>query len=60
MNRRKRSRTKRAEKLGYQAGIKMKHYDECPYQITRIREKWLGGWRKAKEDLSLGRIQRVH
>lgn len=59
MNRKKRSRSDRAEKQGYLAGVKMKHYDDCPYQILKIREKWLGGWRKAKEDMSLGLIRRV-
>ncbi len=59
MKRQKRSRSNRAEKLGYQAGIKMKHFEDCPYQMLKVREKWLGGWRKAKEDLSLGLIQKM-
>ncbi len=54
MKRQKRNRFERAEKQGYQAGINKKASDECPYQVMKIRERWLGGWRKAREHLSLG------
>ncbi len=57
MNRQKRSRSKRAEKLGYQAGINKRSSEECPYQGLKIKEHWLGGWRKAREHLSLGVVQ---
>ncbi len=57
MKRQKRSRSQRAEKQGYQAGINKRSKEECPHQGLKIRERWLGGWRKAREHLNLGLVQ---
>ena len=57
MKRQKRSRSQRAEKQGYQAGINRKSSDECPYHVIKIKERWLGGWRQAREDIFSGLTQ---
>jgi ribosome modulation factor len=57
MKRQKRSRSKRAEKQGYQAGINKKGSEECPYHGLKVKERWLGGWRQAREDIYAGLTQ---
>jgi len=57
MKRQKRSRSQRAEKQGYQAGMNKKSSEECPYHGLKIKERWLGGWRQAREDIYLGLMQ---
>lgn len=54
MKRQKRDRLERAHSQGYKAGSAGKHKDNCPYQSVDSRSQWLGGWREATEDRSLG------
>ncbi|RMH47739.1 MAG: ribosome modulation factor [Gammaproteobacteria bacterium] len=56
MKRYKRDRYERAEKQGYMAGIKRRSKEICPYQEMTKRERWLNGWRKAREHIQLGII----
>lgn len=54
MKRQKRDKLSRAHSKGYQAGISGRSKENCPYQSTENRSQWLGGWRAAMEDRSLG------
>ncbi len=54
MKRQKRDRSERAHSQGYKAGLSGKHKDACPYQNLETRMNWLGGWREANQDRSLG------
>ena len=54
MKRQKRDKLSRAHSKGYQAGITGRSKDNCPFQTTESRFQWLGGWREAAEDRSLG------
>lgn len=54
MKRQKRDKLSRAHSKGYQAGIAGRSKDNCPFQTSESRYQWLGGWREALEDRSLG------
>lgn len=54
MKRQKRDKLSRAHSKGYQAGITGRSKDLCPFQTVESRSQWLGGWRAAIEDRSLG------
>ena len=54
MKRQKRDKLTRAHAKGYQAGISGRSKDVCPFQPSDARSQWLGGWREALEDRSLG------
>ena len=54
MKRQKRDKLSRAHSKGYQAGIAGRTKDNCPFQATQVRSEWLGGWREAIGDRSLG------
>lgn len=54
MKRQKRDKLSRAHAKGYQAGITGRSKDNCPFQDTTTRSQWLGGWRAAMEDRSMG------
>lgn len=54
MKRQKRDKLSRAHAKGYQAGIAGRSKENCPFQTTEVRSQWLGGWREAFEDRSLG------
>lgn len=54
MKRQKRDKLSRAHAKGYQAGISGRSKDNCPFQAQEPRSQWLGGWREAVEDRSLG------
>lgn len=58
MKRQKRDKLSRAHAKGYQAGIAGRSKEQCPFQSQESRSQWLGGWREAIEDRSLGLIQR--
>lgn len=57
MKRQKRDKLSRAHSKGYQAGISGKAKDHCPFQGIEAKSQWLGGWRAAMEDRSLGLIK---
>lgn len=54
MKRQKRDKLTRAHAKGYQAGISGRAKENCPFQSSEPRSEWLGGWREAVEDRSLG------
>ncbi|GAB5382312.1 MAG: ribosome modulation factor [Aliiglaciecola sp.] len=54
MKRQKRDKLSRAHSKGYQAGISGRSKENCPFQTIESRSQWLGGWREAIEDRSLG------
>lgn len=54
MKRQKRDKLSRAHSKGYQAGIAGRSKDNCPFQTSESRYQWLGGWREAVEDRSIG------
>ena len=54
MKRQKRDKLSRAHSKGYQAGIAGRSKDNCPFQTSESRYQWLGGWREALEDRSIG------
>tara|TARA_B100000767_G_scaffold262254_1_gene274721 strand:- start:584 stop:760 length:177 start_codon:yes stop_codon:yes gene_type:complete len=54
MKRQKRDRLGRAHSNGYQAGISGRNKENCPYQNTNEKSEWLGGWREAVTDRSMG------
>ncbi|GAA0852042.1 ribosome modulation factor [Aliiglaciecola litoralis] len=54
MKRQKRDKLSRAHSKGYQAGITGRSKENCPFQTIQSRSQWLGGWREAIEDRSLG------
>ncbi|MDF2180220.1 ribosome modulation factor [Aliiglaciecola sp. CAU 1673] len=58
MKRQKRDKLSRAHSKGYQAGISGRSKEICPYQTIENRSQWLGGWRAAMEDRSLGLTSR--
>lgn len=57
MKRQKRDKLSRAHSKGYQAGISGKAKEHCPFQGLEAKSQWLGGWRAAMEDRSLGLIK---
>ena len=54
MKRQKRDRLERAQSLGYKAGVNGRSMENCPYQQVDAKSHWLGGWREAKGNKSLG------
>lgn len=54
MKRQKRDKLERAHSQGYKAGVAGKSKEFCPYQGPDARSNWLGGWREANEDRSVG------
>lgn len=54
MKRQKRDKLGRAHSNGYQAGVSGKAKENCPYQHVDARSHWLGGWRAAITDRSMG------
>jgi ribosome modulation factor len=58
MKRQKRDKLSRAHSKGYQAGISGRSKENCPFQTIESRSEWLGGWREAIEDRSLGLTSR--
>jgi len=54
MKRQKRDKLGRAHSNGYQAGLGGRTKDRCPYQNTDAKSEWLGGWREALTDRSMG------
>lgn len=54
MKRQKRDKLSRAHSKGYQAGIAGRSKELCPFQASEARSEWLGGWREAIGDRSLG------
>ncbi|PKG99611.1 ribosome modulation factor [Paraglaciecola sp. MB-3u-78] len=58
MKRQKRDKLSRAHSKGYQAGITGRSKEHCPFQSINIRSEWLGGWREALGDRSIGLVSR--
>ena len=58
MKRQKRDKLSRAHSKGYQAGITGRSKEHCPFQSINIRSQWLGGWRDAIGDRSMGLVSR--
>ncbi|MFT4807046.1 MAG: ribosome modulation factor [Paraglaciecola sp.] len=58
MKRQKRDKLTRAHSKGYQAGITGRSKEHCPFQSTNVRSEWLGGWREAIGDRSIGLVSR--
>ncbi|WP_299074351.1 ribosome modulation factor [uncultured Paraglaciecola sp.] len=58
MKRQKRDKLSRAHSKGYQAGIAGRSKENCPFQTTNSRSEWLGGWREAMGDKSVGLVSR--
>ncbi|MEP7705433.1 ribosome modulation factor [Paraglaciecola sp. 25GB23A] len=58
MKRQKRDKLSRAHSKGYQAGIVGRSKELCPFQASVARSEWLGGWREAIGDRSVGLINR--
>jgi ribosome modulation factor len=54
MKRQKRDKLSRAHSKGYHAGISGRAKENCPFQTSGARSEWLGGWREAIGDRSLG------
>ena len=54
MKRQKRDRFVRARTKGFNAGVKGKSKDTCPFSSSDIKEYWLGGWRDARKALANG------
>ncbi len=54
MKRQKRDRMERAHAKGYKAGVEGRAKENCPYQSSEHRGQWLGGWREAQEERSVG------
>ncbi|WP_340680560.1 ribosome modulation factor [Paraglaciecola sp.] len=54
MKRQKRDKLSRAHSKGYQAGIAGRSKEICPFQASEVRSEWLGGWREAIGDRSIG------
>ncbi len=54
MKRQKRDRLGRAFSNGYQAGISGRSKENCPYQKIEAKSEWLGGWREAVSDRTMG------
>lgn len=50
MKRQKRDMAERAFQRGYQAGIKGRNKDTCPYDAGDIRQQWMTGWREGRTD----------
>ena len=53
MKRQKRDRLDRAHHRGYQAGLNNHSVESCPYRSLNAKEQWLGGWRTAKDNITL-------
>jgi ribosome modulation factor len=58
MKRQKRDKLSRAHSKGYHAGIKGRSKEHCPFRSMNIRSQWLGGWREAIGDRSMGLVSR--
>jgi len=58
MKRQKRDKLSRAHSKGYHAGITGRSKEHCPFQSMNIRSQWLGGWREAIGDRSMGLVSR--
>jgi len=58
MKRQKRDKLSRAHSKGYKAGITGRSKENCPFQTTNSRSEWLGGWREAIGDRSIGLVSR--
>jgi ribosome modulation factor len=58
MKRQKRDKLSRAHSKGYQAGITGRSKENCPFQTSGARYEWLGGWREAIGDRSIGLVSR--
>ncbi len=58
MKRQKRDKLSRAHSKGYQAGITGRSKENCPFQTSNTRSEWLGGWREAIGDRSIGLASR--
>lgn len=58
MKRQKRDKLSRAHSKGYQAGITGRSKENCPFQTLNTRSEWLGGWREAVGDRSIGLVSR--
>jgi ribosome modulation factor len=58
MKRQKRDKLSRAHSKGYQAGITGRSKENCPFQTPNTRSEWLGGWREAVGDRSIGLVSR--
>ena len=58
MKRQKRDKLSRAHSKGYQAGITGHSKEKCPFQTSGARFEWLGGWREAIGDRSIGLVSR--
>ena len=58
MKRQKRDKMSRAHAKGYQAGISGRSKENCPHSNSDSRSQWLGGWREAMEDRSMGLTSR--
>jgi ribosome modulation factor len=54
MKRQKRDKFSRAHSNGYQAGITGRSKEKCPSQTSGARYEWLGGWREAIGNRSIG------
>ncbi|SES96921.1 ribosome modulation factor [Thalassotalea agarivorans] len=54
MRRQKRDRLERAHHNGYQAGLMGRSKEMCPYNNANAKSEWLGGWREAMTDRSMG------
>lgn len=50
MKRQKRDMAERAFQRGYQAGIKGRRKDACPYDTGETRQQWMTGWREGRTD----------
>ncbi|HMW49889.1 MAG TPA: ribosome modulation factor [Cellvibrionaceae bacterium] len=50
MKRQKRNPTDRAQARGYQTGASGGSWDMCPFASGEARERWMAGWREARED----------
>ena len=58
MKRQKRDKLSRANSKGYQEGISGRAKENCPFHTSNIRSEWLGGWREAIGDRSIGLVGR--
>jgi ribosome modulation factor len=58
MKRQKRDKLSRARSKGYQAGITGRSNEHCPFHSINIKSQWLGGWREAIGDRSIGLVSR--
>lgn len=54
MKRQKRDRLTRARNQGFNAGVRGRSKESCPFSSLDIKEYWLGGWRDARRALANG------